>query len=144
MQSKHKFVSCALVAGVALGSMIQAASAGCPTSMAGVWHLHAIEAGQDVGGGAVQSCVANVASNGSFSAPCKIYEVGSGTAKSKTVTGTFKLSKTCDLIGSIAIGGGDAPITIRSGHVNGNAGGGIATQDTGANLQVVHFDLIKK
>lgn len=144
MQSKHKFVSGAVVAGAALCSMMQAAGADCAKSMAGVWHLHAIEAGQDVGGGAIQSCVATVASNGSFSAPCKFYEVGMGSALSKTVTGTFKLSKACDLTGSITIGGGDPPVTIRYGHVNGNAGGGIATQGTGTNLQVIHFDVIKK
>jgi hypothetical protein len=144
MQSKHKFVSCAVVAGVALGSMIQAASADCAKSMAGVWHFHAIEVGQALGDGAIQRCIATVSSSGSFSAPCKIYQSGFGSVKNKTVTGNFKLSKGCDLTGSITIGGGAPPITIQYGHVNGDVGGGVATQDTGTNLQVLHFDLIKK
>jgi hypothetical protein len=132
-----------LIASIAVISTAEAACAACASSMEGVWHFHAIEAGQDVGGGAIQRCVATVASDGTFSAPCTIYEVGNGTAKKKTVRGTLSVSASCDLTGTIRIGGGDAPVKIQFGHVNGNAGGGVATQNTGTSLQVLHFDLIK-
>jgi hypothetical protein len=123
--------------------MMQTAGAAC-SAIAGVWHLHMIEVGKSVADGSAIRCLANVASNGNFSAPCTIYEVGAGTAKNKTVTGTLTKSASCDLTGSVTIGGGDPPVTIRFGHINGNVGSAIATQGTGASLQVLHLTLIKK
>jgi len=143
MRSKGKFVVCALGAGVALGSMVQAAGAACGPTMAGVWHFHALEVGKDVGDGSVIRCVASVISNGNFTAPCVIYEAGSGTPKSKTVSGKLMLTATCDLTGSVTIPG-DKSVTIRFGHVNGNIGSGVATQNTGLNTQVLHFNLVRK
>ena len=55
------------------------------------------------------------------------------------VSGTFtKSNNACDLTGSVAIDG-DADIIIRFGHINGNIATGIATQFTGAALNVLYF-----
>jgi hypothetical protein len=131
-----------VIAGIALGSMMQTASATC-AAINGVWHFHAIEVGKSAANGSVIRCVATVATNGNFSAPCTIYFVGVGTPMSKNVSGKLIKTAACDLTGSITISG-DAPVTIRFGHLNGNVGSGIATQGTGTNLRVLHFNLTKK
>ena len=59
------------------------------------------------------------------------------------VSGTLTKPNACDLTGSIAIDG-DADILIRFGHINGNLATGIATQFTGAALNVLYLSLIRK
>jgi len=132
----------ALIAGATIVSMVQTASAACGTSMQGVWHFHALQNRPGSDDAAAIRCVATVAANGTFTAPCRTFHAGGGS-EPMNVSGTLTKSNACDLTGSIAIDG-DADIIIRFGHINGNIATGIATQFTGAALNVLYFSLIRR
>jgi hypothetical protein len=137
MRTFCKALAYALTTVAVSAAALTTASAGCVRPMAGKWHLHALESD-----GVVIRCIANFGSNGNFSAPCKIFEPGSGTPMSPTVTGTVTVSATCDLTGSVTVPG-DATVILRYGHINGTQGSGIATQGANANLRTLHFSLVK-
>jgi hypothetical protein len=134
------------IACLAIVPSVQSAFAACANAMASgaKWHLHAVEAGVDVGGASVIRCIATFSDNGAFTAPCKIFNVGSSTQVSATTHGTLNLSAQCDLTGSITIPGGDPKVVIKYGHVNGNVGSGIAIQGTGTSTQVLHLNVVKQ
>src|SRR5690348_13844711 len=126
-----------LFAGVALATIgilptVTSAFATCTNAMASgtIWHMHAIEAGPDVGGGSNIRCVITFGASGAFTAPCRVFQVGSSTQQATNTHGTITLSAQCDLTGSIIIPGGDPRVFIKYGHVNGNMGAGTAIQGT--------------
>jgi|SRR6185312_5675279 hypothetical protein len=145
MRFNRFYVGAALAA---LGALPTATSAlaTCTNAMASgtTWHFHAFEAGTDVGGGSVIRCVATFGASGAFTAPCRVFNVGTSTQNATNTHGTMTLSAQCDLTGSIVIPGGDPRVMIKYGHVNGNIGSGTAIQGTGTSTQVLHFTLVKQ
>lgn len=134
---RKAFASIALAAAGSLFAL-QGANAAC--ALKGQWNFHAIEVGPKAH---AIACVLDLPANGMFSgAPCTSYQSGANGNNMVDVSGDLMLSG-CDLSGSISIPG-DSDVIIRSGHVNGNIGAGIATQGTGNKTQVVHFTLVKK
>jgi hypothetical protein len=142
MRRNSKVLAHVLIAGVAIVSMVQTASAACG-SMAGVWHFHALHNSPGGVNTTAIRCVATVAASGEFTGPCRIFEAGTASPFSTNVSGTFTKTAACDLTGSVAIPG-DPNVIIRFGHINGNIATGIATQGTGASLQVLYFSLVRK
>lgn len=122
---------------------VQGAWADCvgALSQSNVWYFHAIEAGL---GAAAIKCVATFKTNGNFTAPCTIFNVGTDAAHSVNASGKLALSAACVLGGSITLSGEDEPIIIKNGHVNGNFGAGIGIQGTNSKTQVLHFTLVKQ
>ena len=138
MRKFRKTLAYALTAAAVSAAAVTTASAACVNPMAGKWHLYAMQNGDTV-----IRCLATFGANGSFSAPCRIFEFGVGTPTNQTVTGTITLSQTCDMTGTVVVPGAEPDVTIRFGHINGNTGSGIATLGAGGNLEVLHFTLVK-
>jgi hypothetical protein len=107
-----------------------------------VWHFHGIEAKNNGGADAIR-CVATFGAGGNFTGPCTNYTSGSSAPQSVNVSGKITVNAACDFTGSITIPG-DKPVGIKFGHINGNIGSGVGTQDTGTKTRVLHITLIKK
>jgi len=143
-QRNRKIIAAIAFAAASSLIAVQAATAAsCASNMKGTWHFHGLEVGPKGSTNAI-TCVLDIAANGMFSdAPCTSYQPGTSGTDEVSINGEFMLSA-CDLTGNIVIGGGDPDVTIKSGHVNGNLGSGIATQGTGAKTRVMHFTVVKK
>jgi hypothetical protein len=142
MTHKRSLV-CAAIAGLAAALPLHSAYATCPNALASgaIWNLHILEA-NNTGADAIR-CVATFAAAGNFTAPCTSYSSGSTAAESVNVSGKLTLTAACDFTGSITVPGNKA-VSIKFGHVNGNAGSGIGIQGTGATTRVLHFTLVRK
>ena len=134
---------CAAAAVVATALPLQNALAACANAFASgaVWHFHVIQAGAN--GAAAVRCVGTFGAGGNFTGPCTNFESGQSGSRAVNVSGKLTLKAAWDFTGSVTIPG-DAKVLVKFGHINGGAGSAIGTQYTGASLEVLQINLIRK
>jgi hypothetical protein len=110
----------------ALALTLTAVSADAACRLPGRWQMNFI---QDGGGtvAATVSCEIRIASNGRVEGTCDAYQLRSSAVDRRSITGSFAVTRSCDLSGSYTPQGLPT-VTIRGGFIDGGFGSAVGTR----------------